>query len=215
METKLARIAEVARVRPKETFTSLAHLINAEMIKTCHKQMDKKKAVGIDETTKEEYEDNLEENIKDLLARMKRQAYKPQSVKRVYIPKPGTDKKRPLGIPAYEDKLVQLALAKILNAIYEQDFLECSFGFRPQRSCHDALKVLNVIVNKPEINYVVDADIRGFFEYVDHEWMMKFIKHRIADPNIQRIISRFMKAGVMEAGIRYETPEGVPQGGLC
>ena len=213
METKLARIAEVARARPKETFTSLAHLINAEMIKACHKQMDKKKAVGVDKITKEEYENNLEENIKDLIARMKRQAYKPQSVKRVYIPKPGTEKKRPLGIPAYEDKLVQLALAKILNAIYEQEFLECSFGFRPQRSCHDALKVLNAVVNKPEINYVVDADIRGFFDHVDHEWMMKFIKHRIADPNIQRLISRFMKAGVMEAGIRYETPSGVPQGG--
>jgi group II intron reverse transcriptase/maturase len=183
------------------------------MIIACHKQMDKKKAVGIDEITKEEYEENLEENVRDLIARMKRQAYKPQSVKRVYIPKPGTDKKRPLGIPAYEDKLVQIALAKVLNAIYEQEFLECSFGFRPERSCHDALKVLNVIVNKPEINYVVDADIRGFFNHVEHEWMMKFIKHRIADPNIQRLISRFMKAGVMEVGIRRETPEGVPQGG--
>lgn len=146
METKLARIAEVARAKPEEKFTSLVHLINDEMIKNCHKQMDRKKAVGVDEITKEEYEKNLEGNIKDLLARMKRQAYKPQSVKRVYIPKPGTDKKRPLGIPAYEDKLVQLSLAKILNAIYEQDFLECSFGFRPQRSGHDALKVLNVIV---------------------------------------------------------------------
>lgn len=213
METKLARIAEVARAKPRDKFTSLAHLINAEMIKACHNQMDKKKAVGIDGTTKEEYEANLEENIKDLIARMKRQAYKPQSVKRVYIPKTGTDKKRPLGLPAYEDKLVQTAVAKILNAIYEQEFLECSFGFRPQRSCHDALKVLNKIVNRPEINYIVDADIRGFFDHVDHEWMMKFIDHRIADPNIQRLISRFMKAGVMEAGMSYETPEGVPQGG--
>lgn len=122
METKLARIAEVARAKPKDKFTSLAHLINAEMIKTCHKQMDKKKAVGIDGMCKEEYEANLEMNVEDLIARMKRQAYKPQSVKRVYIPKPGTDKKRPLGLPAYEDKLVQIAMAKILNSIYEQDF---------------------------------------------------------------------------------------------
>jgi len=206
METKLARIAEVARAKPKDQFTSLAHLINAEMIRTCHKQMDKNKAVGIDGMSKEEYEVNLEENIKDLIARMKRQAYKPQSVKRVYIPKPGTDKKRPLGLPAYEG-------GGGGGAIYEQDFLECSFGFRPQRSCHDALKVLNVIVNKPEINYIVDADIRGFFDHVDHEWMMKFIKHRIADPNIQRLISRFLKAGIMEVGISHATPEGVPQGG--
>lgn len=213
METKLARIAEIARAKPKDQFTSLAHLINAEMIKACHKQMDKNKAVGIDGISKEEYEANLEENTKDLIARMKRQAYKPKSVRRVYIPKPDTDKKRPLGLPAYEDKLVQMALAKILNAIYEQDFLECSFGFRPQRSCHDALKVLNVIVNKPEINYIVDADISGFFDHVDHEWMMKFIKHRIADPNIERLISRFLKAGVMESGISYATPEGIPQGG--
>ena len=213
METKLARIAEIARAKPQDKFTSLAHLINAEMIKTCHKQMDKNKAVGIDGISKEEYEANLEENIEDLIARMKRQAYKPQSVKRVYIPKPGTDKKRPLGLPAYEDKLVQMAVAKILNAIYEQDFLECSFGFRPQRSCHDALKVLNKIVNKPEINYIVDADIRGFFDHVDQDWMMKFIKHRIADPNIQRLISRFMKAGVIEVGISLDTPEGVQQGG--
>jgi len=213
METKLARIAEVARLKPSEKFTSLAHLLNSDMIKTCHKEMDKRKAVGVDGVTKEEYEVNLDENINDLIARMKRQAYKPRSVKRVYIPKLGTDKKRPLGLPAYEDKLVQLAVAKILNAIYEQDFLECSFGFRPQRGCHDALKVLSTIVNKPGINYVVDTDIKGFFDHVDHEWMMKFIEHRIADPNIQRLINRFMKAGVMEMGISRETPEGVPQGG--
>lgn len=213
METKLEWIAEVARTRPTEKFTSLAHLINREMLTTCHKQMDKNKAVGADGVTKEQYDENLEGNINDLIARMKRNAYKPQAVKRVYIPKAGTDKKRPLGLPSYEDKLVQASLTKILNAIYEQEFLDCSFGFRPQRSCHDALKVLNKIVDRPEINYIVDADIRGFFDNVDHQWMMKFIQHRIADPNISRLISRFMKAGVLEAGISYKTPQGVPQGG--
>jgi RNA-directed DNA polymerase len=215
METKLTRIAEVARTQPNEKFTSLAHLINAETIKECHKQMSRKKAAGIDEVTKEEYELNLEDNIKDLIQRMKKQAYKPQPVRRVYIAKPGTDKKRPLGIPAYEDKLVQAALAKVLNAIYEQDFLECSFGFRPNRGSHDALKVLNKILNKEEINYVVDVDIRAFFDHVDQEWLMKFLQHRIMDPNILRLIVRFLKSGIIEAGIKYDTPEGTPQGGVA
>ena len=215
METKLKGIAEAARMRPNEKFTSLAHLINEEAIKECHREMSKKKAAGIDEMTKEEYEINVENNVNDLIRRMKRQAYKPQPVRRVYIPKPGTDKKRPLGIPAYEDKLVQAAMAKILNAIYEQDFLECSFGFRPNRGCHDALKVLDKILNKKEINYVVDVDIRGFFDHVDHEWMLKFLQHRITDPNILRIIARFLRAGIVDAGIEYDTPEGTPQGGVC
>jgi RNA-directed DNA polymerase len=214
METKLAGIAEAARLRPDEKFTSLIHLINEETIKQCHREMSRKKAAGVDEITKDEYETNLDANAKDLINRMKRQAYKPQPVRRVYIPRPGTDKKRPLGIPAYEDKLVQAALAKILNAIYEQDFVECSFGFRPNRGCHDALKVLNEILDRREINYVVDTDIRGFFEHVDHEWLMKFLQHRIADPNILRLIVRFLKSGIIEAGIKYDTPEGTPQGGV-
>jgi len=214
METKLARIAEVARKQPQEKFTSLAHLINEETIKQCHREMNGKKAAGVDQKTKEDYELDLESNVKDLIQRMKRQAYKPQPARRVYIPKPGSDKMRPLGIPAYEDKLVQAALAKILNAIYEQDFLECSFGFRPNRGCHDALKVLNKIVNNQRINYVVDADIKGFFDHVDHEWLMKFLQHRIADPNILRLIARFLKAGIVEAGITYDTPQGTPQGGV-
>ena len=176
--------------------------------------MDGKKATGIDRVTKEEYEENLDDNVADLVARMKRQAYKPQAVRRVYIPKPGTDKQRPLGIPAYEDKLVQAALAKILNAIYEVDFLDCSYGFRPGRGCHDALKALNRIIEQGSVNYIVDADIKGFFNHVDHEWLLKFLKLRIADPNILRLISRFLKAGVVDAGIRYDTPEGTPQGGL-
>ncbi len=211
----MAGIAKAAKMRPNEKFTSLAHLISEETIKQCHREMSTNKAAGVDELTKTQYEENLETNVTELIKRMKRQAYKPQPVRRVYIPKPGTDKKRPLGIPAYEDKLVQSALAKILNAIYEQDFLECSFGFRPKRSCHDALKVLNNIVNKRRINYVVDTDIKGFFDNVDHEWLMKFLGHRIADPNMLRIIARFLKAGIIDAGIEYDTPQGTPQGGVC
>lgn len=215
METKLAKIAVAAKMRPKEKFTSLIHLINEETLKQCHEEMNKKKANGIDGVTKEEYGINLEENVKGLITRMKRQAYKPQAVRRTYIPKPGTDKKRPLGIPAYEDKLVQAALAKILNAVYEQDFMECSFGFRPGRGCHDALKVLDKIVNMEEIRYVVDADIKGFFDHVNHEWLLKFIQHRIIDPNVIRLVARFLKAGIIEAGIYHDTPEGTPQGGVC
>lgn len=214
MATQLERIAEVARTKPEEKFTSLAHLINKEILIQCHQEMNGTKSSGADKVTKEVYGERLEENVEELIARMKRQAYKPQPVRRVYIPKPGSDKKRPLGIPAYEDKLIQAALAKILNAIYEQDFMECSFGFRPNRGCHDAIKLLDKIVNDKNIMYVVDTDIKGFFDNVNHEWMMKFIEHRIADVNILRLIKRMLIAGVMEAGIRYDTPQGTPQGGV-
>lgn len=214
METQLKRIAQVAKDKPNEQFTSLMHLINKKTLMQCHKEMPANKASGVDRTTKEMYEENLESNVEDLISRMKRQAYKPQPARRVYIQKDGSDKKRPLGIPTYEDKLVQAALAKIINAIYEQDFCECSFGFRPKRSCHDALKLLNKIVNKDCIHYVVDTDIKGFFDNVDHEWVKKFVEHRIKDANINRLIARMLKAGIMEAGIRYDTPQGTPQGGV-
>ncbi|RKQ11079.1 group II intron reverse transcriptase/maturase [Oceanobacillus bengalensis] len=128
--------------------------------------------------------------------------------------KPGTKKKRPLGIPDHEDKIVQRALVKILNAIYENDFLDSSFGFRPNRGCHDALKILNVYLEKRPTNYVVDADIKGFFDNVNHEWMMKFLKHRINDPNLLRIIARFLKGGYLEEGKYYESDKGTPQGGV-
>lgn len=213
METQLERIAKVAKRSPKEKFTSLIHLINKESLIKAHKGMGTGKASGVDKVTKEEYSERLEGNIEDLLSRMKRQAYKPQPVKRLYITKEGSRKKRPLGIPAYEDKLVQSALARILNAIYEQDFLECSFGFRPKRGCHDALQLLDKIVNKDEIHFVVDADIKGFFDNVSHERMMEFVERRIADKNLNRLIARMLKAGVLEEGIKYETPKGTPQGG--
>ena len=214
METKLERITEIARTKPDERFTSLIHLINYEMIVKCHHELEAGKAAGVDKVTKAQYEKNLPENVRNLIKRMKRRAYKPQPAKRVYIEKEN-GKQRPLGIPAYEDKLVQKALAKILNAIFEEDFLECSFGFRPGRSCHDALRVLDKIIDKPEIKYVVDTDIKGFFDNVDHEWMMKFIDHRIIDPNLQRLVWRFLKAGIIEAGVEYDTPQGTPQGGVC
>ena len=215
METQLERIAKVAKEKPQEKFTSLIHLINKETIIECHNEMNGKKATGVDKVTREMYGEKLEENVEDLITRMKRQAYKPQPARRVNIPKPGSNKTRPLGIPAYEDKLVQAALAKILNAIYEQDFMECSFGFRPNRGCHDALKLVDKIVNMEEIMYVVDADIKGFFDNVNHEWMMKFIEHRIEDFNLRRLIMRMLKAGIIEAGIKYDTPQGNPQGGVA
>jgi len=211
--TKLTGIAEVARLRPNEKFTSLAHLINADMLRMCHNEMDGKKATGVDAVTKEGYNQNLDKNLIDLVFRMKRQAYRPQPVRRTYIQKQGSSQLRPLGIPAYEDKLVQSALSKILVSIYEQEFLDSSFGFRPNRGCHDALKVLGNIIDHRPTNYVVDVDIRAFFDHVDHEWMIKFIEHRIQDPNIIRLIKRFLKAGLMDAGERHETTEGVSQGG--
>ena len=132
----------------------------------------------------------------------------------MYIPKLNSNKRRPLGIPEHEDKIVQKGIAKVLNAIYENDFLDCSFGCRPNRNCHDALKILNFYIEKRLVSYVVDVDIKGFFDNVDHKWMMEFLKHRITDPNLLRIISRFLKGGYMEEGRRYKTDKGTPQGGV-
>jgi RNA-directed DNA polymerase len=214
METKLAKIAEVAKSQPRIKFTSLVHLINEDSLKQCHHELPNNKATGINGTTKEQYEKNLDENIKELLSSLKRKSYRPVPVRRLYIPKVGTNKKRPLGIPEHEDKVVQKAIAKILNAIYENDFLDCSLGFRPNRNCHDALKILNHYIESKNIKYVVDADIMGFFDNVDHQWMMKFLSHRINDPNLLRILRSFLKGGYMEEGKNYKTDSGTPQGGV-
>ena len=213
METKLARIAEIAKERPKEVFTSLYHHINEKLLLECHKELDGSKAVGIDQVTKEEYQENINENIKDLVDRLKKHSYKPQPVKRVYIDKE-RGKKRPLGIASYEDKILQLALKKILEPIYEADFLDISYGFRPGRSCHDALRALNKCIERGKINYIVDADIKGFFDHVDHKILMEFVGNRIADPNIKRLIMRFLRAGIIENGERIPSEEGTPQGSI-
>lgn len=214
METELIRIAELAKKYPDVKFTSLAHLLNAENLKRCHHELPSGKATGIFRVTKEEYAENLDKNIENLLGRMKRNAYKPVPVRRAFIAKAGTDKKRPLGIPEHEDKIVQRGMAKILNAVYEPIFLDSSFGFRPNRNCHDALKILNVYIEKRYTNYIVDVDIKGFFDNVDHEWMMKFLRHRIADPSFLRVIARFLKGGYIEEGKYFKTNVGTPQGGI-
>ena len=213
MRTKLTRISEIAEKDNNEKFTSLYHLLNRELLMECHLELARDKAYGIDEVTKDEYEENLEQNIDKLVERLKCFSYRPKPVKRVYIDK-GKNSKRPLGIPSYEDKMVQLALKRILEAIYEKDFLECSFGFRPNKSCHDALKRVNKVIEKGKISYVVDADIRGFFDNLNHSWLMKFIAHRIKDPNIKRLIVRFLKAGVIEGNMFISTEQGTPQGGI-
>ena len=214
MSTKLARIAEIAAERPNERFTSLAHHLNEALLKECHQELSAGKAPGIDHITKEDYAANLDANVADLVDRLKRGAYQPQPVRRTYIPKPGSEKMRPLGIPAYEDKIVQLGLTKILSAIYEADFLDCSYGFRPGLGCHDAIRQLNFFVETRKVSYVVDADIVGFFDHVDHEWLMKFLLHRVVDPSIHRIVRRILKAGCMEEEQLYDTTEGTPQGGI-
>lgn len=210
----MIRIAYIAKVKPKERFTSLVHLIDEEMLKQCHHELKVKKSVGIDGVTKEMYQLNLEDNIKTLHQKLRQMSYKPQEVKRVYIPKAGSDKKRALGIPTHEDKIVQLAVSKILTPIYEQVFLNSSYGFRPNKNCHDALRELNTILITKKMNWVVDADIRGFFDNIDHQWMKKALEVRIADKQLIRLIMRMLKSGIMEQGVRQNTVAGTPQGGV-
>lgn len=212
--TKLQRIAEKAGKAPEFQFTSLFHLMNEELLLCCFERLRENAASGIDGVTKERYAEQLPENLRQLVDRLHRMAYIPQPVERVYIPKPGSDKMRPLGIPALEDKLVQAGLVKILQAIYEQDFIDDSYGFRPERSCHDALRALSQAVENQPVNYIVEADIRGFFDNVDQDQLMAFLAHRIADKRILRYIKRFLKAGIQEDGVFRASERGTPQGGV-
>ncbi len=213
VRTQIARIVVKSKENPKEVFTSLYHLLNEAMFIECHQELEANKATGIDKVTKQEYSANLEENIQDLVKRLKSHTYRPQPVRRVYIPK-GNGEQRPLGIPTYEDKLVQMGLSKILTAIYDPCFIEQSYGFRVGKSAHEALRKLNEIIRYKPINYIVDADIKGFFNNVKHEWVVKFIQHRIKDPNIIKLLKKMLMAGTIEAGKYVKTEKGMPQGSI-
>jgi group II intron reverse transcriptase/maturase len=214
MGTKLDRINEMSAKNPKMVFTSLYHLINEELLRQCHKDLDGKKATGVDKVTKAEYEANLDRNLKDLVERLKRRSYKPQASLRVYIPKIG-GKLRPLGMAAYEDKLVQSALGRLLMAVYEPKFRKSMFGYRPNLDCHEAIKELNRQIEKGKTNYIVEADIKGFFNNMEHDVILDLIKFRLADPNVLWLIKKLLTAGVVEDGKWQPTNRGAEQGNLA
>jgi len=209
---KLALISERAQREPRYQFTCLAHLLNVGFLKECYKSLGRDRASGIDGVSWKEYGKQLDDNLNNLVARMKVKRYKPQPAKRVYIPK-NEHEKRPLGLPALEDKIVQKGISRILEAIYEADFLNCSYGFRPARNCHQAINAVDKTIMAKPISYVIEADIKAYFDNVSHAWMMKFLQVRIKDPSFLLLIRRFLKAGYFEAGQIVATKQGTPQGG--
>lgn len=211
MENEKKEIANQAM--KYEKVQSLMKYVNKDTLKEMYKKQPKNKAVGIDGMTKEKYGENLEGNIDRLLQDMKQFSYRPLPVRRAYIPK-GNGKVRGLGVPSFEDKMVQGVFKEILEAIYETKFLDCSYGFRPNRSCHDAILKVNKHIMADKVNYIIDADIKGFFDNLDHEWLIKFLEHDIADKNFIRYIKRFLIGGVMEDGKKIESDKGTIQGGL-
>ena len=215
MSTDLTRIGERARKQPDLIFTSLYHHVaDLGNLRACYDALDGDKAVGVDGVTKEQYGDDLEENLRDLADRLKRMGYRPRPRRRSYIPKPGSEKGRPLGISCFEDKVVELAVKRVLEPIYEEIFEDSSYGYRPGRSQHSCLDKLGRTIQQKRVNHVVESDIRGFFDEVSHKWMLKFLAHRIGDRRIPRLISRMLKAGIMEDGLVQASEKGTPQGSI-
>ena len=196
----------------REKVQNLMYLVNERTLLEEHRKQSRKKATGIDGVNKTTYDVHAAASIHDLVERMKRFQYRPLPVRRTYIPK-DNGKLRPLGIPAYEDRLVQGVMAKILSEVYEARFLECSYGFRPGRSCHDVVRLIDRTVMHSKVNYVLEADIKGFFDHVNHDWLMKFLEHDIQDKRFLRYVKRFLIAGIMEDGKRTASDRGTPQGG--
>lgn len=191
---------------------NLAPYSNVDTLRNAHNKMDAKKAQGIDKVSKEDYAVNLDANLESLVDRMKKGSYKPEPSRRVYIPKEGSEKGRPLGISCYEDKLVENVIAEILGMIYEPKFMDSSFGFRPGKNCHQAIREIIEMVQYRKVNYVVEADIKGFFDNVDHGWLIQFLEHDIADKRFMELIKKFLDAGIMEDGKWLDSEKGVPQG---
>jgi RNA-directed DNA polymerase len=211
VHSALEGVRQIARRDREVRFTALFHHITIERLRLAFMTTNRKAAAGVDEVTWEQYEANLEANLLNLHQRLHRGAYRAKPSRRVYIPK-ADGRQRPLGIAALEDKIVQRTVVEVLNAIYEEDFLGFSYGFRPGRGQHDALDALTVGLKRKKVNFVLDADIRGFFDAISHEWLVKFVEHRIADKRVLRLIQKWLSAGVMENGAWTECEEGTPQG---
>ena len=215
MSTNLPRIGEKARREPKLVFTSLYHHISdAENLRACYEALPGNRAAGVDGITKEEYGRNLEQNLQELSGRLRRMGYRPQPKRRTYIPKSGSEKGRPLGISCFEDKIVELAVKQVLEPIYEPVFEGSSHGYRPGRSQHGCLDELGRTIQQQTVRFIDEADIASFFDKMSHEWMLRFLRHRIGDPRVIRLINRMLKGGILEDGLSKASDEGTPQGSI-
>lgn len=213
METGLERIAAKARCEPNLRFTSLAHHITRDRVQRNLMRISNRSAAGVDGQTAEAAKKSFTGWIGPMLQSVHRQGYRAPAVRRVYIPKPGKTEKRPLGVPTITDRALQRSAAEVLSAIYEQDFLAGSFGGRPKLSAHHALATLNEVIAGGKISWVLEADLKNFFGSLSHEWMLRFVEHRVGDPRLISLIRRWLKAGVMEDGAVHPSEAGTPQGG--
>ncbi len=213
MTTGLERIAAKARSEPKLRFTTLAHHVTRERVWENLCQIPKDSSPGVDGQTVPEVKESFGEWIEEMLQSMHRQGYHAPDIRRVYIPKPGKQEKRPLGVPCVADRALQRSVAQVLSAIYEQDFLPCSFGGRPGRGAHQALATLHEVISGGKVEWVLEADLKNFFGSLSHEWMLRFVEHRLGDPRLISLIRRWLKANVLEEEELHPNEEGTPQGG--
>jgi RNA-directed DNA polymerase len=213
METGLERVAAKARGEPKLRFTSLAHHITKERVWENLCEMRADSAPGTDGQTVPEAKESFGEWIEPMLQSIHRQGYHAPNIRRVYIPKPGKREKRPLGVPCVADRALQRTTAQVLSAIYERDFLPCSFGGRPGRGAHHALATLNEVIAGRKVEWVLEADLKNFFGSLSHDWMLRFVEHRVGDPRLISLIRRWLKAGILEDGEVHASEQGTPQGG--
>ena len=215
MNTKLKRIRSMSEAKPETKFTSVFHLVSdVEALRQSFHELDGRKAVGVDRQTKEAYAENLEVNLRDLSDRLKRFGYKPKPAKRTWIEKPGKAEKRPLAISSFEDKIVQHALKRVLEAVFDPHLLRVSYGYRKGRSVVQCVDDIGRCIQKRKISWVLEADIRKFFDRMNHDWLLKFIGHRVTDPRISRLLSRLLRSGILEDGLVSPNEEGAPQGSI-
>jgi RNA-directed DNA polymerase len=210
---RLDRIREAAEKDKTLRFTSLMHHITTGLLRTAYMSLNRTAAAGVDDVTWREYGEKLNEHLPDLFKRVQEGRYRAQPSKRIWIPKPD-GRQRPIGIAVVEDKIVQQAVVMVLNQIFEKDFLGFSYGFRPERNPHNALDAVYLGIERRKVNWVLDADIKGFFDAISHEWMLKFLEHRIADQRLLRLCRKWLRAGVSEAGQWSKSEVGTPQGAV-